>query len=81
MKAVAIPKKATSHIQKTAPGPPRVTAIATPAMLPVPTREAMPIAKAWKEEMPSPSTSRESKTCLTIWPNRRICTKPVRIVK
>ena len=33
---VAIPNKAVIHIQKTAPGPPRTHAVATPAMLPVP---------------------------------------------
>lgn len=35
-----MPTSATSHIQKIAPGPPRVNATATPAMLPVPTRLA-----------------------------------------
>ncbi len=40
------------HIQNTAPGPPRVMATATPAMLPVPTREAAEMVKAWKAEMP-----------------------------
>ena len=37
---------AISHIQKTAPGPPAVMAIATPAILPVPTREAVLMEKA-----------------------------------
>ena len=45
-KALAIPRNATSHIQKTAPAPPSLMAMATPAMFPVPTREAMPMAKA-----------------------------------
>ena len=35
-----MPTAATTHIQKIAPGPPSVRAIATPAMLPVPTRDA-----------------------------------------
>ena len=58
MKPVAMPTSATTHIQNTAPGPPRVMARATPTMLPVPTREASPMVKAWKEEIP-PSSSRE----------------------
>ena len=40
-----------SHIQKTAPGPPVATAVAMPAMLPVPTREAVDTMRAWKDEM------------------------------
>ena len=32
-----MPKKAATHIQNTAPGPPMVSAVATPAMFPVPT--------------------------------------------
>jgi len=35
-----MPTSATIHIQKIAPGPPRYSATATPAILPVPTREA-----------------------------------------
>ncbi len=35
-------------------GPPMVMARATPTMLPVPTQEANPMAKAWKEEIPPP---------------------------
>ena len=34
---VAIPKRAVSHIQKIAPGPPKVIAVATPTILPIPT--------------------------------------------
>ena len=34
---VAMPTSAVHHIQKSAPGPPRKIAVATPAMLPVPT--------------------------------------------
>ena len=40
MKALLEPNKATIHIQKTAPGPPMVIAVATPARLPVPIRLA-----------------------------------------
>ena len=37
MYAVEAPRKATIHIQKTAPGPPNPIAAATPAIFPVPT--------------------------------------------
>jgi hypothetical protein len=76
-KAVAMPSTATHHIQKIAPGPPSVSAIATPAMLPVPTREARPTAKAWKEEMPPFAPPREAKMVDQSVPKRRNCTKPV----
>ena len=33
---VAMPTSAVIHIQNTAPGPPSTTAVATPAILPVP---------------------------------------------
>ena len=55
-------------------------ALATPAMLPVPTREAVEIIRAWKEEMSlpsfflSPSTRRASG-------KSRNCTPRVRMVK
>ena len=39
----AAPISAIIHIQNTAPAPPRVMAVATPAMLPVPTRAAAEI--------------------------------------
>ena len=51
MNALLEPSKAMSHIQKTAPGPPMVMAVATPAKFPVPTRLANEMANAWKEEM------------------------------
>ncbi len=35
-----------------APGPPAVSAIATPVKLPVPTRAAKLVHKAWNEEIP-----------------------------
>jgi len=50
--AVAMPMRATTHIQKIAPGPPRVSAMATPVMLPVPTREESPMQNAWNGEIP-----------------------------
>ncbi|MDY7023976.1 MAG: hypothetical protein SWJ54_21955 [Cyanobacteriota bacterium] len=45
-KLVAIPIKAVIHIQKMAPGPPKVIATATPPILPAPTRPATLKAKA-----------------------------------
>src|SRR5699024_11240237 len=51
----------TVHIQKTAPGPPKAIAVATPAMLPTPTRPANDIMRDSKDETPfsdlSPRTS------------------------
>ena len=46
---VDIPTTALTHIQKMAPGPPTVMAIATPAMLPMPTVEAMALISACAE--------------------------------
>ena len=52
---VAIPKKAAIHIQKIAPGPPTLTAVATPTMLPVPTVAARATQSALKlDTSPSP---------------------------
>src|SRR3546814_4054166 len=49
---VEAPKKAIAHIQNTAPGPPNAIAVATPALLPVPTRPASETASAWNEDTP-----------------------------
>ena len=57
-KPVAMPTSAITHIQKIAPGPLSVIATATPAMLPVPTRAASEVHKAWKDEMPEASDRR-----------------------
>ena len=46
------PIKAITHIQNTAPGPPSTIAVATPAILPVPTREPRLIANAWNGDIP-----------------------------
>ncbi|KAB7756904.1 hypothetical protein MPHL43072_20995 [Mycolicibacterium phlei DSM 43072] len=43
---VDAPRKATVHIQNRAPGPPNAIAVATPAMLPVPTRPASDMVSA-----------------------------------
>ncbi len=44
---VIIPKIATIHIQKMAPGPPEMMAVATPAMLPVPMVAARAVQRLW----------------------------------
>ena len=74
---------AISHIQNTAPGPPVAIAAAMPAMLPVPTREAVEIIRAWKDDTClTPSSSRDFSLRMRITsPMRRIWTKPVRMVK
>jgi len=54
---VDAPRNATVHIQNRAPGPPNAMAVATPAMLPVPTRPASDIVSAWKLEMPEGDVS------------------------
>jgi hypothetical protein len=55
-------------------------AVATPAMLPVPTREAVAIISAWKEETPlSPSFFSIMQFIASL--NRLICTNRVRIEK
>ena len=46
-----MPKKAATHIQNTAPGPPVTMAAATPAMLPVPTVAASAAHRAWNWEI------------------------------
>ena len=45
-----MPKKAATHIQKTAPGPPKQMAAETPAMLPVPIVAARAVQRAWNWE-------------------------------
>ena len=46
-----MPKKAMTHIQNTAPGPPTMIAPATPTMLPVPTVAASAVHSDWNWEM------------------------------
>ena len=50
-KLVIIPKKAATHTQNTAPGPPMTMAADTPAMLPVPMVAARAVHSAWNWEM------------------------------
>ena len=77
---VAAPRKAITHIQKTAPGPPKVIAVATPAMLPMPTRPDRDIANAWNEETPA-SDFWPANISRIISPKPRTCMKRVRTEK
>ena len=43
---VAIPKKADTHIQNNAPGPPAAIAVATPTIFPVPIVEDSAVQRA-----------------------------------
>ena len=57
-------------------------AVATPAMLPVPTRDAVEIIMAWKELTALPSLlCFFSMMCLNMSGMKRSCTKPVRMLK
>ena len=50
-----MPSSAVIHIQNSAPGPPRATAVATPAILPVPMVADSEVISALKGEIsPSP---------------------------
>ncbi len=70
--AVHMPMNATTHIQKIAPGPPTTSAVATPAMLPVPTRAASEVANAPNEVTP-PSVARvDERITANMWPKERI---------
>ena len=86
VKMVAMPKNAAIHIQKIAPGPPMVTAVAAPAMLPVPTCAATAVASDWNEDMPLfpallPWKLAPERVNLTAAMNFRIWTKRRRSVK
>ena len=76
-----MPTSATIHIQKMAPGPPRAIATATPARLPVPTREARLVHSAWNGVMPPESCSGERMTERMNSGKWRNCRKPSRKVK
>ena len=53
-----MPNTAVTTIQKMAPGPPMLTAMATPAMFPSPTVADRAEVRAWKWEIsPGPSGS------------------------
>ena len=55
----AMPKKPTTQIQNTAPGPPRLMAMATPPILPSPTVAESAADRAWKWLM-APGSSASS---------------------
>ena len=76
-----MPRKATTHIQNSAPGPPVYTATATPAMLPVPTREARLVVSAWMGVMPWLSFSGVRVTERMNSPNLKSCRKRSRMEK
>ena len=83
-----MPKKAATHIQNTAPGPPAKMAPVTPAMLPVPTVEARAVLTAWKavrflESLPSLSDflNRDPTVFRRMYPNRVAWIHPVRMVR
>lgn len=74
-----MPISAASHIQKMAPGLPRIKAMATPIKLPQPIRAAGEVHKAWNGEMPPPRVP-ESLRIVKVWHKWRIWMKPVRSV-
>ncbi|MNR07162.1 hypothetical protein D3C85_1232730 [compost metagenome] len=67
MKLLDIPTSAVTHIQNTAPGPPRVTAMPTPAILPAPTRPARLSISAWNELSCSLLLRRLSRNTENMW--------------
>ena len=73
---------AITHIQNTAPGPPTAMAVATPAMLPVPTRLAVDTIMAWNDDtLFWPSTCFFSVMALNMSFRCVNCTPRVRMVK
>ncbi len=75
-----MPKKAETHIQNSAPGPPTEMAPVTPRMLPGPTRMAVDSRKAARGEMPVSAAL----LCTRIFRpylKRRTCTKRSLTVK
>lgn len=80
MKDVAAPSRAMTHIQNTAPGPPNAMAVATPPMLPMPTRPASDIMRDWRDEVPS-AESWPSRSCFTMSGMFTNCRNMVRTVK
>ena len=69
------------HIQTMAPGPPYPMAVATPTMLPVPTRPESAMANAWNDEIPVFCFLSVENSSRAISPNLRTCTKRVRSEK
>ena len=82
-KASAMPKIAVTHIQKIAPAPPSVMAVATPARLPVPTCPDSAVDKACQGVMApsSPCAFRPSQTSFRAGKKRRRGLPPKRNIK
>ena len=78
----AMPHSPTTHIQNTAPGPPRLMASATPPMLPSPTVADSAAESAWKWEMApgSSSLSYFPRVIATPWVSARYWQKPLQKV-
>ncbi len=78
-----MPSSPARIIQKVAPGPPRLTAMATPAMLPSPTVAESAVVSAWKcDTSPGPSGSVYlPRVTWMACPNARKLMKPIRKVK
>ena len=77
---VAMPSTPVSHIQSTAPGPPRLTAVATPTMLPVPIVAASAVVSA-PNGLTSPAAPFSGVTDNLIAVNRYRCMNAVRMVR
>jgi len=77
-----MPKMAVIHIQKIAPGPPSVMAVATPARLPVPTWPDSAVESACQGVMApsSPCALRPAQTSATAGPNLRSGRAPTRYI-
>ena len=73
---VHMPTRALTHIQNTAPAPPMAIAIATPAMLPIPTVAATTEASAWAELMAPESFSLPARKAANAWGSRLSDTMP-----
>lgn len=86
---VIIPTTADIHIQNIAPGPPAMSAVATPVMLPVPSVAARAVQNAWNWDMDCSSSVRLTFLLRKSWPSvmpsqtRHFLNwkKPVRTVK
>jgi hypothetical protein len=77
---VPIPTRPETHIQNRAPGPPAVMAVATPAMLPLPTMPPTAVIRAPKGLMsPSPLAGRNR--ALMAGSRSRPCTARRRIMR
>ena len=77
---VAMPRTPVSHIHSTAPGPPRLTAVATPTMLPVPIVAASAVVSA-ANGLTSPAAPFSAVTDSRIAVSRWRCMNAVRMVR